>query len=433
MLKFKDISYGKKFLYIFLIDIAIFLASFHSIINYKFFSILITSILTGYLTFLISCYFIQFLKSYDANSHELDLYQFLFKNEQIYQIIAKSVKKIYIKQMKKDIEKDSCILSTNQILGKLDFEINQRLMKGIEKFIISLSEYCIEPWYFSYISTNDNFKNEAKLHLESILKDLFNRLNQMNKMNVFSKIIFILNENFLNHALNYNLKNQKIIKKLLHPAVRNLPESEINYIKKIVQIIIRKSSQNLEIKNEFFEEFFMQIIGKNCLENLVNHLVKPQFLYYALCLLLDKEKTQQFIKEYKNFSEKDSTKPEKEVESNTNVSCMNRLLFCNVFIDSEDIQIDRLKKSTSQKSLSIKESPINNPVNILTSRYLEIVNIEVIGSDTSKEPKTGKEFTLYIIQVIFFNLSHVLFIPSLLLDLTIHFKNLMCKNQNRFT
>lgn len=371
------------------LDLVLFLVFVTFVNNYKLFFALITCILICYLTYILFNYIIKLsqITQTDSNDFQVKLSIFLFKNENIYKLIKNLFK---INTFKNFFQNFTSLPNAAQTkLNKQENQNKQEDMENLQNeisvFLKKLSTRFIEPWYYSYISTNDQFLTETNAQLKLIFNDLINRFLKINKLNFFSSFVLIFNKNFFNIAVNHNLYKKEIQIENLHPAVRNGPSSEMAYIKKFVQIILRKSANNLHINQVFVEEFFVQIIGKNCVESLVNLLTKPNFLYFAICLLLSKTKTREEFGETKN-------------EQNTDLSLLES-------IDEDELTIDDSMTSSQIDLIALNEKEsisMKNPLyeeSYGQKNNVEIINIEIVNTEINYEPKSTKEFTIYKIQV----------------------------------
>ena len=112
----------------------------------------------------------------------------------------------------------------------------------------------------------------------------------MNKLEFFAQIISLFNKSFLNLAILNKTNPKSMPMENIHPAIRNT-HAEQSYIKRVIQLILRKSTaSNFNLNNVIIEEFFKQLLGKNMIEKIIDLLTKPKFLFYAIYLLLDKSR-----------------------------------------------------------------------------------------------------------------------------------------------
>ena len=84
--------------------------------------------------------------------------------------------------------------------------------------------------------------------------------------------------------------NAQIPLEILHPAVRNSPASEMAYLKRVVLLGFRKSLPHISINEPVLEELFCQIFGKNVLQLVVDILSKPNFLWWCIGAICDRDK-----------------------------------------------------------------------------------------------------------------------------------------------
>jgi hypothetical protein len=272
------------------------------------------------------------------------------------------------------------------------------------------------------VSDNDQFFKEAQLQLDMIFIHLFDRFKKTNKFEFFKKFAYIFDENFINIAIAYNTKQiDKIPNEILHPAIRNSPYSEILYLKRLVQMILRKSGSSLNIAHPLVEELFMQVIGKNCLENLVRIMIRPNFLYYMIALLINSEKTN---KEFNSIqveinkleTTSDSLSASLYDEETTNMSYSMSSSLIDGDSPEKKVQdfylatkIDLLSNEAEEEGAGDQFiQPINIPsLNQLDSLNIEIYNLVINRTETNYEPRTSNKYTSYIIQV---NLKTFVFI-----------------------
>lgn len=387
----KNKPFGFRLKLIVIVDFILLIFAYIFVSSYKIFSILITATLLCYLSFNFFNSFVYLINLNDSNNlprakkFQFNIYNFLFKNEQVYQLIKKIFNFKFNSLENLEIFEPSHNYSTDSPTN-----IDQNLIKQIDSFVEKISKNFIETWYFANISTDSQFVTESKIQLEHILKDLIDRFVKTNKIDLFSKLMLILNKNFINFPINCKLSMTDVPFQMLHPAVRNSTESEKIFIKKLVLIVLRKSGNILDKNNQFLEELFMQLIGKNCIQNIVNLVAQPNFVLFALCCALNKEKT---------FAAREKIKDESQ----------------EIFYSGSDDDFEPIDQSetagvknepwSQQRNALKSELAMKNPLyendDTSSNLFLEIFNIGIIGSETSKESKTGKEFTNYLIRVSF--------------------------------
>jgi hypothetical protein len=219
-------------------------------------------------------------------------------------------------------------------------------------------------------------------------------------LTLFSHFAHLFNENFIDIAFKHHLSPGDLPLDQLHPAIRSLPHSEVTYIKKIVQTILQKSAKTLSLNHALIEETFMQIIGKNCLKKLVDLLVKPNLLYYVICMLIDKQKTRQTFETTDqepdmNCSESVTNESANQIMSSSLTTSLDAnddedlLKYENLIVETANRKEARLNHSSSSPDLFVQH-------NHNISFQINCLNIP--NTDKSHEDRTGKEFTLYNIE-----------------------------------
>ena len=383
--------------------------------NYNILFLLLTFLVITILTKFSANYFIEIISVNEkylstcenelsnTGNIKLKIFKLLFQNEQIYKLIKSvsrknffryQIEKLILTSSRKFKQKQPLTLDTP---SKLDLEINIFIKKFSFKFI--------ESWYTPFVSNNDQFLNEAQIQLEFIFLDIFKRVKNMDKLNFFANLTVLFNKNFLNVGIGLSLEQiTQIPAENLHTAAQNLPASEILYFKRIIQIILRKSSPNLKLNNPLIEELFLQMIGKNCLENLVEILIRPKFIYFSIALLAAKKKTYEKFYAIQNEQTNIAHRSEFEVKEET-ISDLNSsydVENVNQFeINDENFQIinednkDSLSNEDNQSAISDTISNIKSKDS--KDMNFEIIDLNINKTETTSDSKT--KFTLYNIEV----------------------------------
>lgn len=180
------------------------------------------------------------------------------------------------------------------------------------------------------------------------------------------------------------------------------------YFKRIVVLGFRRSLPNISINEPILEELFAQIIGKNVFQYLIDLFAKPNFMWWCIGAIVDKEKAMD-----------DFAPPETD----------------EIFIPPAAMPIVRQQppalgtplpgsttpqqneQRTHRKSLSGpitgSQYSFRNPLYEgnnadggakAQNLYFEIITIKIVDTEISVELKSGKEFTLYNIQVRYFEI-----------------------------
>jgi len=220
--------------------------------------------------------------------------------------------------------------STRDRLSNKSNDLNVSL--EIHLFMTKFSANLLEQWFFPYISKNDRFPKEAQSQLELVFTDIFYSFSQIDKLEFFAQIILLFNKNFYNIAIDYNYSQTMPINyEDLHPAVRHGVQSEIVYMRRFVQIILRKRSSNLNIDYQLVDDFVAELVGKNCVEKLVNLLSNPKFIFYSISLLIDENATKLEFKK-KEIVEKSHPKPQSgQIEPNQIIINQQNIINENLF------------------------------------------------------------------------------------------------------
>lgn len=369
----KKTTEGTNLKRLLIVDFILFVLLAVFVNYYKLFSLLVT--------FCIIAYTIQrFFSNLLAHDHheqrkssiESQLVEFLFRNEQFYQWFKTKSKNRFIRKP-----------SSELAVSKDDLE---HLSNEIEIFVGKFSARFIDIWYTPYVGDNDQFLKESKAQLNLLFNDVFSRVVKVDKMRLFACGMFIINKNFANLAMTHRLNNNNwdIPFEQLHPALRNSPTSEQVYIKRFLQLVLRKSAPNLHINQPFIEELFVQMIGKNCIQFIINQLAKPNYIFFLIAMLIDKEKTTELF-----------TPP---AESSTSRrDNLNELQFKSEPVILRD-EAPPIPSERKRSVFSVQNSIYDTGYRPETY-YFQIINLKIVDTETSIETKTGKEFTMYNIQV----------------------------------
>ena len=367
-----------------------------------------------------SCYyFTQSLLSFILNNlingkknnkltqFEEKAYKILFENKYFYEICIENQLKILKESKKLD---DSIIETELQI------------------FIKKFSKSFIQEWYFPHISDNQEFIIESEKQLEIISFDLFKRVSNINKLTLFKYFAYIFDKNFINFTERNLTSNSDIDLTILHPALQSLPKSEIEHLKNYVELILSKSAPDTLYINDFFiQELFMQIIGKNCFQKLIDLVSQPNFLCYAIILLCDEKF--EFDNENENIMKLDGENDDnnkkdmkKEDENSTYINNLDDKISINssVFSDDNLSVMQAYPESDSERSYSItsqievdvikisETTATKSIINVDVTHSIDIIDIKIIETETDYEGNTGAQFTVYIIQVFHYALPYVL-------------------------
>jgi hypothetical protein len=367
-----------------IIDSILFILLAILVNSYRFFFLVLTCAILSYLIYQLLHFLIQLNRPSELSPYERQVLNFLFRNESVYQWYRKNSSNRFIK------------MSSSGLVASQEQRDN--LCEGIDTFLKKFSVKFIQTWYCSSVSRNDQFLVDVHQQLEVLFNDVFKRFIRVNKLNLLASGVFIMNKNFANMAMG---KGEGIsLMEQLHPAVRNTPSSEIAYIKRFVQIVLRKSAPNLNINQAFVEELFGQVIGKNCLEYLVNLLAKPNFIYFIIACLIDKDRT---LGVFTPFDEISSEKTP-AVPTNTNDTASSSAK-PNTHPRKPTITM-RKQSSPLELDLSRNAYSMRNPVYEGSQKtetlYFQIISLHINDTEISVELRTGKEFTLYNIKVSFF-------------------------------
>lgn len=369
-----------------------------------------TSILISFLTYSGFKYLIDLSTLKENENIDLPYTEYLFRNKTIYKLIKTLSNKNKIKNELQNLISTSPRKNSKKYFNTENLDTNNRLNNEIKIFVKKFSKNFIEIWYKPNVSANDQFFKEAQEQLEIIFIHLFDRFKKTNKFEFFKKFAYIFDNNFLNIAIAYNSKQiSQIPNEILHPAVRNSPHSETIYLKRFVQIILRKSGSNLNLTHPLVEELFLQVIGKNCLENLVRVMIRPNFLYYIAALLINNEKTN---KEFYSI-QVEINKIEKTTDSlstsfydedpNNFSSSMTSSLIDGELLEKKMNDLDTPPKTIEADSEQTADQIIQ-PANMLLIDQFDNLNIQILNlvinrTETNYEPKTSNKYTSYILQV----------------------------------
>jgi hypothetical protein len=202
------------------------------------------------------------------------------------------------------------------------------------------------------------------------------------------------------------VSSDKIKPDMLHPALRNSPNSEIQFLRKFVQLVLSKSSKaNFYLSDSFIQEVFMQIISKTCLIPIVDLFSNPNFLYYSVALLCNKkyeieidkvDKTEEIEKQNETsefFDVLENTDQNSGILSSPESDHSSRIKS----VSSYDLQsITDTKSAFSLDSSASKKSDQSS-----SKGNFKIHSIKISSTETNYEPNTGNPYTLYMIKVCF--------------------------------
>lgn len=242
---------------------------------------------------------------------------------------------------------------------------------------------------------------------------------QTDKLKLFGELITIFNKSHLNIAIEAALTKQPLVLDTMHPAVRAMPLTEIAYNRRFVQLIMRKSTSNFYLSHALIEEFFVSILGKNCLDKIIQMVKQPKFLYYMICLMCDKKRTRSELSTKKSRAQEDHkqlndlTVKQNDITSEIQPSDALDESSSNIdeAISEENSAIDKSDHNLYQefndrnlnsfKSFTYSSSSYSN-----SSMNSQIVSLEVASAETNYELKTGKQYTSYIIKIEYLDKSN---------------------------
>jgi hypothetical protein len=196
----------------------------------------------------------------------------------------------------------------------------------------------------------------------------------------------------------------------------------------MVLLCLRKSLPNERIHTlPLLEELCAQMIGKNVLEFLIELLAKPNFLFFCIAAMVDKEKAMDEFtpSEFpKSRSPSSVTSDEEEENTTTDSNHHENRQSTGVSGSTANSSPGREKLPTvassrgalsphvsnggsgHRKTLSLNPGgySFSNPLYESEKKkdmnfYFQIYNIKIVDTEISVELKSGKEFTLYNIQV----------------------------------
>jgi hypothetical protein len=391
--------------------------------------VLITSGLISIFTYKLCMFLFKFaFLNANSDSNLSYLSKFLFENEYLYKLLVTDTNQMQ--------PKANCLSKQASQLFDLTNEATDSVLEvEIKAFSSRFSEYFIQSWYIRHVSTNDEFVSESKMQLEYLLSGLLKKFSTINKLSLCQEIAFTFNENFLNMASN-NAAN----KDLLHSALQSSPKTEIEYMKNCVQFILKKFSYNARLLNDsFVSEFFLQIVGKNCLEKSINLLSQPNFIFYSIILLCGKSyelgkkrnmlvenipdsldsKVQKHISATSSSKELcieqtvfDLNKPDadKDYENLTDTESDLHSLMFDFKTSTDELDSNELRFSESDSTDTNNQgtmdtlSSIDNDHDADSSRFyhndIGSMSVKILTTETDYDSKTGTPFTLFNVQVI---------------------------------
>jgi hypothetical protein len=363
---------------------------------------------------------------------------FLFRNESLYILMKKIFKLRHLKtELKKlidfshlsQMERDQS-KRRGTVLLPINNDINtNQIDDQINTFCDRFSFNFIESWYFGGVSSDDQFVIESKSQLKMILTQVIKRFLRSEKLQLFSGMIHLANNNFINASILNSTTQTPIPMTELHPAIQNSPHSETFYMKRFVQIILRAcGSKNLNLNQFVVEEILVQVICKTSMERLIQLLIQPNFIYYCIAMIIDYDKTTEM------FTQTDNADNSKISDNETNVKfdlqLDNDTTAAN---ESQSKKENDPRPQGTQTQTAINDDKINNERE-LTNRQsfrnllaahkrkgsevtssklksstffdyeiqnsnMKILFLIVSSAEKSYEPGTGNSYTLYNIKV----------------------------------
>lgn len=196
----------------------------------------------------------------------------------------------------------------------------------------------------------------------------------------------------------------------------------------MVLLCLRKSLPNERIHTlPLLEELCAQMIGKNVLEFLIELLAKPNFLFFCIAAMVDKEKAMDEFtpSEFPTSRSPSSVTTDEEEENTTTNNANHHENRQSTGVSGSTVNSspgrDKLPTAASsrgalsphgssgsghRKTLSLNPGgySFSNPLYESEKKkdmnfYFQIYNIKIVDTEISVELKSGKEFTLYNIQV----------------------------------
>lgn len=231
---------------------------------------------------------------------------------------------------------------------------------------------------------------------------------QTDKLKFFGELITIFNKSHLNIAIEAALTKQPLVLDTMHPAVRAMPLTEKAYNRRFVQLVMRKSTSNVYLSHALIEEFFVSIIGKNCLDKIIQMVKQPKFLYYMICLLCDKKRTRSELstkngdqaQEDDEQTDLDPTdKPVDTISETEPSDAFEEPVTSSNNMDEQtgDKSDHNLYQEFNDRNLnSFKSFTYSSSSSLMNG---QIVSLEVASAETNYELKTGKQYTSYIIKI----------------------------------
>lgn len=230
-------------------------------------------------------------------------------------------------------------------------------------------------------------------------------------MKFFGELITIFNKSHLNMAIEAALTKEPLVLDTMHPAVRTMPLTEIAYNRRLVQLVMRKSTSNFYLSHALIEEFFVSLVGKNCLDKIIQMVKQPKFLYYMICLLCDKKRTRSELSTKKrgeqaqeDDEQTDSDLTDKPVDTISETEPSDA--FEGTGVTSSDMDKEtgtedkcdhNLYQEFNDRNLnSFKSFTYSSSSSLMNG---QIVSLEVASAETNYELKTGKQYTSYIIKI----------------------------------
>ena len=374
-----------RFKYLLILDIFLFILFTFVISWFQYISLVLTGFLFLILTNLLIEHFISLINSKRHDSPiKSKVLNFLFRNENLYELMKKLST---FKLSEQGLSESKKRLKPKEQVEKKR-EINME--REVEHFLKSFSKAIIESWYIPHVSNHPEFPTEVQRQVKPLLIDILKRFNQMNKLNFFARFFYIINKNFINLTFTNTIE---IPLEILHPALQNPPISEISYLKRFVKVVLKNSSTDASLSEPFIQEMLTQLIGKNLFEKLVDLLSQPAFIYYAIALVLNKEKTKKkFGKENEN-----TKKNEKDNENMTKTELFASQLSEEEFVERNVVFREKTTEKETKSRSTFFDYEYSPEITIT------IISLEITDTETVYELKSGRPYTLYNIRVNDFN------------------------------
>ena len=400
-----------KWLFLNLTAFACFVCIFST---YKLYALVITFLLSSVLVFYSTSYFVQMTLSRAPNQHETascdtltlqrQLALFLFRNEFVYRLIRATL--VRKRTLAEHILVDSLwtqaaavetrVEPTRVVVVAADEAVDQ-LQDETRTFLNGFSTRYLESWYVPYVSDNRQFLAGVQQELALIMSDVFARLGALDKLDLFARATRIVNEHV--SAAESNRRRR------LHPALEHMPHSQIGHLTRLAKSLLRSSAAGLQLQHVPIREHILsQIIGKMCLMSLVDLLATPGFVYYAICMLISREKTNRRWLEWQQLQQQQQQQQQQvpptaatiRVETVSNVGGAESINTTQEAATATTTTTSRQEQQEEEEEDEAEEEAerlLSGPPSLV------IFNLRIGRTETSYEPKTAKEFTLYTIEV----------------------------------